>query len=483
MGGGVEPDRTHPAQDVLTLDIDRELRAYRAKQLAADGGASELAHVVLAGMAAILAWATVPHTQVLLGVVAVAVASLGRAVYRRSANREDADPARILSAIRRGVAAVGLAWGAGVIVMGPSLPIDSLAWITVIFAGLIAGGTVTLLADPAAFYILLITLLVPLGVAVGMNGETTSHLVGVAVVAMYGVAMAAFYRRANAMLLDQFRTAKRLELTERAAREAREAAQRLSRIIEATTDHVGVAGPDGRLRYLNRAGREMIGIGSAEDVTQLNVLELTPARLRDHVQNVEIPIAVRDGSLATESIFAHRDGREIPVSLVVLVQRAPDGTVETMSAIARDITEQVAAREALKTARDAAEQATNAKSAFLANTSHEIRTPLNGILGMVELLLDSELTPDQRRSVELIASSGETLLETLNDVLDLSKIEAAQLELEEIPFDLHQLLYSSALYIVSWIRTAAPCTNCTKLLRHSAGESYRATALSSLSET
>ncbi|MCA2493771.1 histidine kinase dimerization/phospho-acceptor domain-containing protein, partial [Vibrio sp. 2175-1] len=91
-------------------------------------------------------------------------------------------------------------------------------------------------------------------------------------------------------------------------------------------------------------------------------------------------------------------------------------------------------------ARNEAEQASRAKSAFLATMSHEIRTPMNGVLGTARLLMDSGLNPIQKRYAEIINRSGKTLLAILNDVLDYSKIEAGHLEIRRLGFDLHQMV-------------------------------------------
>lgn len=122
------------------------------------------------------------------------------------------------------------------------------------------------------------------------------------------------------------------------------------------------------------------------------------------------------------------------------VVRDPHGQPIRVTGITQDITQQRQRDEELRQARDAAHEAARAKSEFLANMSHEIRTPLTGIMGMTDLLLDTEITSEQRQYLEMVRSSGGALLQIIDDILDVSKVEAGKLTLDSQPFPLRTSL-------------------------------------------
>jgi two-component system, sensor histidine kinase and response regulator len=154
-------------------------------------------------------------------------------------------------------------------------------------------------------------------------------------------------------------------------------------------------------------------------------------------------IARSGGALAREFRLARQDGEV----RWVLAQSAPicprGGEATGHVVIFEDVTERRRAEENLRIAKEAAESAARAKSEFLANMSHEIRTPMNGVLGMASLLLDTKLSPEQRECAETVRDSADTLLGIINDVLDLSKIEARKLTFEVRDFDLRQVVEST----------------------------------------
>jgi len=192
---------------------------------------------------------------------------------------------------------------------------------------------------------------------------------------------------------------------------------------------------------MNAAFEDLFGYAAAEVVGAAIDGLIVPESLRSESSDLETRVR-RGETVRVEVERMRKDGRRIQVRLsAAAVKAAADGA---LVALYEDISDRKAAEEAMRAARDLAERVARARSAFLANMSHEIRTPMNAVLGFVELVLDTELAPEQRRALELVRTSSEALLTILNDILDYSKIEAEHLELESIPFDLPKVVHATA---------------------------------------
>lgn len=141
-----------------------------------------------------------------------------------------------------------------------------------------------------------------------------------------------------------------------------------------------------------------------------------------------------------EFALRHRDGRALPVLLALSAMRDDVGALVGLLAVATDLTAIKHLEHALRESEARALDASEAKSAFLAAMSHEIRTPMIGVTGMIEVLAHTRLDPEQRRALNVVQASAETLLRIIGDILDFSKIEAGRMELEPVPTSLPELL-------------------------------------------
>ena len=170
---------------------------------------------------------------------------------------------------------------------------------------------------------------------------------------------------------------------------------------------------------------------------------IPPAFREAHLKGMQRFLATGEAPVVNRRLELrglHRNGHEFPVEITItLPMRRDEGYF--FGAFLRDISDRLERDEALRRAKDVAEAATRAKSEFLANMSHELRTPLNGVIGYSQLLQrDRGLTPAQREALDAITKSGAHLLELINDVLDLSKIEAGRIDIEQSATDLPQLI-------------------------------------------
>jgi PAS domain S-box-containing protein len=188
---------------------------------------------------------------------------------------------------------------------------------------------------------------------------------------------------------------------------------------------------------------EGLGFGPDEMLGKRHVDLFPPERARLMAEEIRVVAETGDVVVSERAIeFGPAPGRIFRMTKMIFED---GGQRRRLLSINEDVTDARRAAEALERAAAEAQAANTAKSVFLANMSHEIRTPLNGVLGMVQAMAMGDLDPEQRERLAVIRHSGEALLSILNDALDLSKIEAGKLDLEEIEFDLSDLLQSTRL--------------------------------------
>jgi two-component system sensor histidine kinase/response regulator len=198
---------------------------------------------------------------------------------------------------------------------------------------------------------------------------------------------------------------------------------------------------------LKSAGDGLLGFDMQQRITFANptaaklagtvVADLVGRRIGD-LQGAELGESGHTSDPSTWEFIERRDGTRVPVECVVSALRDDDGEQTGSVMVFRDISDRKAYEAELHNARLAAEAASRAKSEFLANMSHEIRTPMNGVIGMTDLLLDTQLDRTQRDYAETVRDSSSALLTVINDILDFSKIEAGKLELENIDMEVRE---------------------------------------------
>ena len=223
----------------------------------------------------------------------------------------------------------------------------------------------------------------------------------------------------------------------KATRQAlRESEQRYRLLFERNLAGVFRCTQAGSFLDCNDAGAKILGYDSRDDLIGRSAIDIF-FDLDD--KTVADQKMAQSGTASNQEIRVRR--KDGSTAWVMANTTMLSGSTETeIEGTFVDITPLKQAEEQMRLAKEAAEAANRAKSEFLANISHEIRTPMNGVIGMIDLALDTDLTPEQRDYLATIKSSSAALLEIINDILDFSKIEARKLELERVPFSVEELV-------------------------------------------
>ena len=233
--------------------------------------------------------------------------------------------------------------------------------------------------------------------------------------------------------------------SKRSEEKIREGSELVRLLLDSTPEAIYGIDIAGRCTFCNTACLQLLGYETSAELLGRNMHELIHHTRTDGtpypVEDCHIYEAFRQGTgtHVDNEVLWRKDGTRFPAEYWSRPIRRGEELVGSVVTFV-DITERRRAEQALRDAKHAAEAANEAKSTFLTTMSHEIRTPMNGILGMTELVLDTDLTTEQRENLGLVRLSAESLLSIINDILDFSKIEAGKLEMEAIPFDLRESL-------------------------------------------
>jgi two-component system, sensor histidine kinase and response regulator len=251
---------------------------------------------------------------------------------------------------------------------------------------------------------------------------------------------------------------KQFEQTESMLHRFQSANSERQAVLDAATQLSIIASDlEGTIQLFSKGASTLLGYKPIEMIGRCSILSLHLAEELDHygekvggvsgpsgsgLRNMKVfdQFVKQKQSRAQEWVYVCKDGTHLPVSLSITSLYNADGRVVGYLFTAMDMTLQKQMERELIQAKESAESASASKGDFLARMSHEIRTPMNGIIGMASLLQKTPLEPRQHNYTEKLISSANILLRLINDILDFSKIDAGKLQLEEVPFNLEDIL-------------------------------------------
>lgn len=238
---------------------------------------------------------------------------------------------------------------------------------------------------------------------------------------------------------------------------------RLRAIFVTAVDGIITIDECGIIHEFSPSAERLFGY-TASEIVGRNVNVLVPESYRTaHDEGLSRYVKTRESHIigvGADVTGLRQDGSELPIRIAISEMAMPDGKLMFVGLVT-DISEQQALEASLRETAARAEQAASAKSSFLANMSHEIRTPMNSVIGFTELVLQSDLTSVQRRHMDAIRQSSNTLLNLINDILDTTKLEHGRLELETRDFSLMALAYQveSSLHLAAHAKSLTLTTH------------------------
>ncbi|MBF0126479.1 MAG: PAS domain-containing protein [Magnetococcales bacterium] len=212
----------------------------------------------------------------------------------------------------------------------------------------------------------------------------------------------------------------------------------LRSLLDSIPDIIFVKDHQFRFVEYNKAFEKRVGRSGS--LSGKDVFDLFPAHEAQEYLESDRRLVAQGKTIQFEEVVVQADGTKRHYDTIKMPFSGPDHQFLGLIGICREVTERKQAEEALQYAKDQAESATRAKGEFLATMSHEIRTPMNVVLGMSELLLETNLNTAQRHFVQTMHQSGKAMLGVINDILDFSRIEAGQLTLDDHPFSPRQVM-------------------------------------------
>ena len=230
------------------------------------------------------------------------------------------------------------------------------------------------------------------------------------------------------------------KLVEQRTQDLRESEEKYRNILESMAEGYYEVDLTGALTIVNDSFCSMWGYSRQELIGMDNRQYTAPEEAKRIYRQFKRIFRTGCSERILDCEIIRKDGQRRTVETSVSLRHDQSGTPNGFWGVVRDITDRIRFERELETAKELAESANQAKSEFLANMSHEIRTPMNAVVGMSELLLTTSLTGKQKEYAQAVSDAAIALLAILDDILDLSKIQAGKLSIEKVPFDLREIV-------------------------------------------